>query len=639
MKRILAFVFIGVMLLNSGIFVKAEDTNKIHVIYSDLEVSKEEEFIVTINFDKVLMYSSIQLVVDLGEYFEVVGKVPCNQLVNSYYKDDEIYVNQIENNLIRFVAFKKSNDFTTSFNNIVQITLKSKINCSDVSKYLNNMKVGLFDNEYNIIPVMLVISEGIKVNWFNDVYTVELNDPMPYFIDDIEITNRSSDQYVIKVLTDDIDLSKVGPQIVTAYVYDYTNSSVLYLSRSINVVDSIKPVISGNSAISINDVDLSLDSINMFQVIDNYDLAPIVNVTYYDVNGTVISNSGSFLEYLKKETIGTIHVVAVDSSKNVSDEFIQVIKIIDTLAPTVEVPQIINIMDYELDTFDIYDFIKIADVYDKTPNIILSIVGKQEMDVKKALSENYTIELTLYGIDNLNNKSEEQNIQINLIDTIPPIIEKLGDITVSDKEYKDLNSLIQSQIKISDNFTLSLNINYEYYDKDTKITKEQFEELLFSGKKLKVVVSASDSKDNVSNQVTLEIEIVDTTKPTLEILNIEEGKKYLNIPNVEYKVNDNFKTAIDVLVLLDGEIYSETPINLIGKHTLVIKATDAAGNETSQQVNFEIIKNNLIGCGLDKDCYADNYTTIIYIASVLLGISIVVVAVNIIVKKSKNKLN
>ena len=216
--------------------------------------------------------------------------------------------NQIENNIIRFVAFKKTNDFTTSFNNIVQITLKSKINCSDVSKYINNMKVGLFDNEYNIIPVMLVISEGIKVNWFNDVYTVELNDAMPYFIDDIEITNRSSDQYVIKVLTDDIDLSKVGPQIVTVYVYDYTNSSVLYLSRSINVIDSIKPVISGNSAISINDVDLSLDAINMFQVIDNYDLTPTVNVTYYDVNGTVISNSGSFLEYLKKENIPVLGI-------------------------------------------------------------------------------------------------------------------------------------------------------------------------------------------------------------------------------------------------------------------------------------------------------------------------------------------
>ena len=143
MKRILAFVFISIMLLNSHILVKAEDTNKIHVIYSDLEVSKDEEFIVTINFDKVLMYSSIQLVVDLGEYFEVVGTVPCNQLVNSYYKDNEIYVNQIENNIIRFVAFKKTNDFTTSFNNIVQITLKSKINCSDVSKYLNNIVINV----------------------------------------------------------------------------------------------------------------------------------------------------------------------------------------------------------------------------------------------------------------------------------------------------------------------------------------------------------------------------------------------------------------------------------------------------------------------------------------------------------------
>ena len=102
---------------------------------------------------------------------------------------------------------------------------------------------------------------------------------------------------------------------------------------------------------------------------------------------------------------------------------------------------------------------------------------------------------------------------------------------------------------------------------------------------------------------------------------------------------DNFDTSVDVKVLLDGENYQNTPINLIGKHSLTVVAVDASGNESTKTINFEIIKNNLIGCGLDADCYTENYQAILYIAFSILTVSVLVFLIKIIVKKNKTKLN
>ena len=68
-------------------------------------------------------------------------------------------------------------------------------------------------------------------------------------------------------------------------------------------------------------------------------------------------------------------------------------------------------------------------------------------------------------------------------------------------------------------------------------------------------------------------------------------------------------------------------------------AKDASGNETSKTVNFEIIKNNLIGCGLDANCYSENYQTVLYIAFSILVVSVLTFMVKLIIKKNKTKIN
>ena len=427
MKK-LAFIICLLIFCNTyKIYGYSNDQKNIHIIYSDLAVDKDEQFMITLNFENVELYYSIQVILELGEYFEVVGTKPCELLLNSYYSEDEVYVNCVEDNVIRFVAFKKTNENLTNFNNILQITLKSKINCQDVRKYLQDMKIGLFDAEYQTIPVNLITSEGIKVEWLKEFYEVKLGNDLPNFSDDIVISNRNKDEYIVKVLTDKINVNKVGPQVVTVYVYDFTNSSCVILTKAINILDLEKPVITGLNEIIINDFELTEDKLQNYSIKDNYDETPTVNISYMSSDGDNIKSLDEFIEYLNKNTVGTIKLTAIDSSKNASDEFVQTIKINDTTAPNILIDETIEIKDVEIQDFDIYDYLSISDNYDLNPAVLFLIDG-ETINIIEELTSHYEINVLVYATDKFLNKSEEHNILIKLIDTTPPKLEKTEDL-------------------------------------------------------------------------------------------------------------------------------------------------------------------------------------------------------------------
>jgi hypothetical protein len=296
-------------------------------------------------------------------------------------------------------------------------------------------------------------------------------------------------------------------------------------------------------------------------------------------------------------------------------------------------------MDYEIESFDINKYLTVLDSYDQNPIIKYFINEIENPDIILELNKTYKVNLLIYAYDLSHNKSEEVNVEIVLVDTTPPTIEKTTDLIIKDSEFSDLNLMINNVIKTSDNFKLPLDITCEYYNVDKVIEKDTFINLLYQGIKLKLKVYALDSFLNKSNQIILDVQLIDTTSPTITVKNIEENKKYLTIPNIDYSVTDNFNNDLTVELLLDGEIYQNTPINIIGSHTLVVNAKDASGNETTKTINFEIIKNNLIGCGLDKECYTENYQTIIYIAFSILTLAVLIFLVKIIIKKNKTKIH
>ena len=109
----------------------------------------------------------------------------------------------------------------------------------------------------------------------------------------------------------------------------------------------------------------------------------------------------------------------------------------------------------------------------------------------------------------------------------------------------------------------------------------------------------------------------------------------MSINKLDYEVKDNFLNELNVSIYLNDKLYEGTSITNPGKYVLKIVVEDGNKNKTEETVNFEIIKNNLIGCGLDSDCYEENYQVVIYIALGILGVAFVIVTVKLILNKQK----
>lgn len=632
MKKLL-FVFLMLFIIFENKEKVHASTCDINMIFSDYSLDEQEEFEILINCSNVEIIQSVQLIINLNSYFEIVNTIPCNIGINSYFNDDEIYVNEYLDNIIRFVCFKKTNK--NSFNNICILKLRTTVKLSNIYEYFENIKISLFDESYNLIDATLKISEGIKVEWLNDSYSFKLNDELPDFLSDIKILNRNDDEYIIRLLNEDLNTSVVKNDVVSVYIYDYTNNQTIYLSKSISILDVTKPTITASSTINILDSELNIEMLEQFVISDNYDEKPKVYIKYYDLNNKEIPTKENFYQYLTNNDIGYILVYAEDFSKNKSDVFTQTIKVSDTTPPIIKYNDI-EINDTDLYSFDIYNYINISDQYDHNPSFFYYINDTNEVDIIKELERNYQLVLTLYGLDKFNNRTIDYYISIKLIDTINPVIEKIQDLEIIDSSFTTLEYELENAFNSSDNFSLQLSTNYTY-KVDEVVSKEDFLKALYSNKTGNVLVSVFDTFGNQSNTIEIKIKIIDTTKPVIIVENIEEGKKYLSIPNILYTVTDNFNNELKTIVYLDGEEYKNNTINVIGKHTLEIECIDECNNTSKTIINFEIIKNNLIGCGSDTTCYKDNYIDIIYIALMLLSVSIFIVIVRIALKRNRRR--
>ena len=625
-------ILIIILLLNivfNNYNVVYGNTDNVYVIYSDLKLKKNDELRIVINLENTNYYNSCMINLDIKEDFSLVNEVPCELLLNSYFEEEEVYVNELNNQQVRFVAFKNKSNSSTTFNNLVQITLKANNNIKDVISYFDSINITLQDKNNNTVIPTINYSEGIKVEWDKESYVVELNEQLPNFLSDITIYNRKEDEYTIKLIVDDIDTKVVSNKVVSVYIYDYLNSSQLYLSKTINIVDNIRPVIKGESIVEIKDVNLSKESILNFTSTDNYDEVLTNYITYYDYEQKEIKDIDAFMKYLGSNTMGYIKIIVEDSSKNKSEELFQLIKIIDTTSPVVSFPKEIKIEDRLLDQLNIFDYLTIVDQYDLNPLIVFS----NDVNVIEYLKEHISLELTFNAIDCFNNQTTNYSLTIKVIDTVIPTITKLSDLSIKDAEFGSFEECLNKCFEVSDNYP-NYQINYQYLT-TCKTTFEEFQKYLFSNNQGKIIINVQDESNNISKDIEIVVTVEDTTSPVIYLKNIEEAKKYLTITSIDYTIEDNFNCSLETKIYLDGKEYQGNTINQLGVHTIRIVCTDKANNTTNIEVNFEIIKNNLIGCGSDLECYSDNYMDIIYLALILFSCTVFIVIVRIAVKRSK----
>lgn len=146
-----------------------------------------------------------------------------------------------------------------------------------------------------------------------------------------------------------------------------------------------------------------------------------------------------------------------------------------------------------------------------------------------------------------------------------------------------------------------------------------------------------DASNNKTNAFDTEIIVCDITPPVIKIHNIKEGNKYLKIEKLDYEVLDNFDGNIDISVTINGVEYHNEGINKPGEYVFKVTAVDSSGNESIKEVKFEIIENNVIGCGGDIECYLDNYFVVVVIAGILMAIILTIFIVRLCLWQKKKQ--
>ena len=122
-----------------------------------------------------------------------------------------------------------------------------------------------------------------------------------------------------------------------------------------------------------------------------------------------------------------------------------------------------------------------------------------------------------------------------------------------------------------------------------------------------------------------------------EPLNREEY--YKKQEKINYHISDNFDN-VEFEVWLDDLVYEESQlVNLEkGLHKFKIIAKDTSNNVSQAEITFEIIEDNLIGCGNDPRCYLNNYLeVVIMVVALIVFVAIIIVIKIIMYNKKKTK--
>lgn len=664
MKKIIkTFIFSGLMLLlifSTLWFIKAKDTPIIHYIFDKQEVEKGETFTLTLVLEKYQDLSTVQFVCNINE--DILSPVVKDgkyflEPTFSLFDSGEIYENNyvIEEKSLRFVGITKGGKTYehSSLNQVFTINFRANQDIKKVEEYFyesdtnTGSRTILIDKWAKEMVGETLYSEILKTSWDKEKYEVEVFGILPDVTKDIEVLNRVNSEYKMEIISDELDLTKIGSQVIKVKIYDYITSQISYLARSVEIIDKTAPTIEAiKEEVIIDDINIDDNSFSFFIATDNYDKSPSLNYKYYNDKNQEIVSLGEFKKYLKNNLTGKISCNAIDSSNNSSKTLTISIKINDTTAPSLKKIDDLVVIDREISTFKLESLITAIDNYDKNPVIKWEVItsnGKKYQNYLEALNEVYDIVIEYYAVDDTGNETEKYQVQITLQDTIPPTLKNVLDVTIPDEHlsyYLQDHHLLEKDFIISDNFTKELIINTNYYYNEQIITENEFFNNLQKGLTGRITYQVVDSYGNKSETLSQTVMVLDDTSPVITIHNLKDKEKYLGPIKIDYEVIDNLKGLVNVEVLLNGDVYNGEELIDLKEYTLLIVAIDEKGNKSTKEITFEIVEKNFFGCIDGFDCAENNYAVGIIIGiGIALIVGVVVVIEIIYIKRKKEAEN
>ena len=654
MKKKIYFI-ISILLMTimlSSLKIKANSLANLYVVFNKLSFKNDEIVDITINLDQFIDLNEIKLQIKIkNEYFEPIleDNKPFYFDSASIFKTD-IINDYIDNSYLRLRLIKDSvidsGYYSNYKNNVCHFRLKTKRPINDIKEYftLDNyeemgLSVYLFNTNDKIINYKISYNQKIQITWDKEKYIVEVFSDVPNFKEDIVIANRESNQYEF-LLEKQINTDLIGLKTIHVGVYDKLTADYIILSKPVEVVDTTKPTITYPNIIEINDDELlEIDLLHYIECNDNYDEYLKIQFQYFSYEGVEINNLELFTNYLSNHYQGYLIVKCEDTSGNVAITPNILIRVKDTKPPQITKLDEIRINDIDIETIDLEKYFKITDQYDYNPRVILKFFDTElndESSLKKRLSKGEKIKFEYMAIDESGNSTERFNCLIIPVDTIAPNIEVV-DLEILDTDYN--YSVIEKSLKVVDNFIYQCNLNKNYYICEEEVDYDTFNNMVQRGYLGKIRYQAIDLAGNTSGYYYQSIKLIDTTQPIIEVENINESQKYTNIEKINYHISDNFDN-VEFEVWLDDLVYEESQlVNLEkGLHKFKIIAKDTSNNVSQAEITFEIIEDNLIGCGNDPRCYLNNYLeVVIMVVALIVFVAIIIVIKIIVYNKKKTK--
>lgn len=654
MKKKIYFI-ISILLMTimlSSLKIKANSLANLYVVFNKLSFKNDEIVDITINLDQFIDLNEIKLQIKIkNEYFEPIleDNKPFYFDSASIFKTD-IINDYIDNSYLRLRLIKDSvidsGYYSNYKNNVCHFRLKTKRPINDIKEYftLDNyeemgLSVYLFNTNDKIINYKISYNQKIQITWDKEEYIVEVFSDVPNFKEDIVIANRESNQCEF-LLEKQINTDLIGLKTIHVGVYDKLTADYIILSKPVEVVDTTKPTITYPNIIEINDDELlEIDLLHYIECNDNYDEYLKIQFQYFSYEGVEINNLELFTNYLSNHYQGYLIVKCEDTSGNVAITPNILIRVKDTKPPQITKLDEIRINDIDIETIDLEKYFQITDQYDNNPRVILNFFDTElndESSLKKRLSKGEKIKFEYMAIDESGNSTERFNCLIIPVDTIAPNIEVV-DLEILDTDYN--YSVIEKSLKVVDNFIYQCNLNKNYYICEEEVDYDTFNNMVQRGYLGKIRYQAIDLAGNTSGYYYQSIKLIDTTQPIIEVENINESQKYTNIEKINYHISDNFDN-VEFEVWLDDLVYEESQlVNLEkGLHKFKIIAKDTSNNVSQAEITFEIIEDNLIGCGNDPRCYLNNYLeVVIMVVALIVFVAIIIVIKIIMYNKKKTK--
>jgi len=654
MKKKIYFI-ISILLMTimlSSLKIKANSLANLYVVFNKLSFKNDEIVDITINLDQFIDLNEIKLQIKIkNEYFEPIleDNKPFYFDSASIFKTD-IINDYIDNSYLRLRLIKDSvidsGYYSNYKNNVCHFRLKTKRPINDIKEYftLDNyeemgLSVYLFNTNDKIINYKISYNQKIQITWDKEKYIVEVFSDIPNFKEDIVIANRESNQYEF-LLEKQINTDLIGLKTIHVGVYDKLTADYIILSKPVEVVDTTKPTITYPNIIEINDNELlEIDLLHYIECNDNYDEYLKIQFQHFSYEGVEINNLELFTNYLSNHYQGYLIVKCEDTSGNVAITPNILIRVKDTKPPKITKLDEIRINDIDIETIDLEKYFQITDQYDNNPRVILKFFDTElndESSLKKRLSKGEKIKFEYMAIDESGNSTERFNCLIIPVDTIAPNIEVV-DLEILDTDYN--YSVIEKSLKVVDNFIYQCNLNKNYYICEEEVDYDTFNNMVQRGYLGKIRYQAIDLAGNTSGYYYQSIKLIDTTQPIIEVENINESQKYTNIEKINYHISDNFDN-VEFEVWLDDLVYEESQlVNLEkGLHKFKIIAKDTSNNVSQAEITFEIIEDNLIGCGNDPRCYLNNYLeVVIMVVALIVFVAIIIVIKIIMYNKKKTK--